>query len=316
MSEIKIDEVSKVNRSGIRGSRLTLKITGSTVKTVNTLRRIAYEEVPTYAFARDDIIIEENSSNAFNNDQVTIRISQLPIYDLDVPEKYISRTDAIPDGKLKVDMYINQHNSSMDVFDVTTNHAQTYLNGKLTKIYNEQYPIVLMQLRKGETFKCKLTSKLGVGRINRIWTAAANCYYEYEKEKDITFNMESLGQMDEYDIIFRSCNIISERLKEIKNKIDKEYGGGRHKDDKQIEIKLVDETHTLCDVINEKLQMHPKVRVSAISKPTFLLDTMVIKLVTDVNDPLKIVYEVIDDVDKMYTDIGQKIKEIGGKYIK
>ena len=78
--DVKFEEIKKIETKDLEYSNLTLRITGKSVSEVlvNTFRRIVLSNIPTYAFAPECMIFDKNTS-IFNNDQMKVRLMQLPI---------------------------------------------------------------------------------------------------------------------------------------------------------------------------------------------------------------------------------------------
>ena len=60
--DIKIKQINKQEFINLKASQLILEITGANVNyvLVNTLRRLCYDCIPTYAFSPENITIEKN----------------------------------------------------------------------------------------------------------------------------------------------------------------------------------------------------------------------------------------------------------------
>lgn len=337
--DINIEEVEKHDRKDLEYSSLVLKFSGSNVNEIltNTLRRVMLNNIPTYAFAPDCITIEENSS-VFNNDQIKIRISQLPIYDthLDIaylPEKYwfdvnYSSKDRPkhPDEK-DIEIHVQIANDDKNVKYVTTNDIVYREDGKIIENkYNQMYPIVLLKLRSMQTLKCKMHAVLGVGERNAIWSAAGNSYHNivYDKTNEnidhILLYTESHGQFDEYELIYKACQYMQEKLVNVKQNVVDNYESESSKNVplKSVEIVLDNESHTVGGLIINTLQERDDVEYAGIGNKNLLVKqiTLSIKYKNETNDPLNPIMQSIDHVIEMMMFVQDKIQKIGKKYIR
>ena len=140
--DILIEELQKRELKGLQDSRLILVFTGKTVtpELINSIRRLCIDYIPTYAFNKYGITIEKNTS-IFNNDYMKLRLSQITmpniinnIYYLDndywfqIDYSNPNRPKHPNDNKI-IEMYIQAHNTTSDVLDVTTNHSKIYEDG-------------------------------------------------------------------------------------------------------------------------------------------------------------------------------------------
>jgi hypothetical protein len=116
---------------------LILEISGSdsNIPLINSFRRACNDNVPKYAFVRELIKINNNKS-AYHNDYMTLRLSQLPVFnvkthDIDpkldyLHEKYWKNVDYLdknrnkPDNEKNIEIQINVHNNSDELKAITT----------------------------------------------------------------------------------------------------------------------------------------------------------------------------------------------------
>lgn len=320
--DIKIVQLLKKEFKGFQSGQLVLQFNGKSVNgpLINTLRRLAYEYVPTYAFCKSSIKIAENTS-IFNNDYMRLRISQFtyPNFKHDVihlPEKYWKNVDysstireKFAGDKSTIEMNIKVTNNESENINVTTAHADFYENNIKVEKIDKNYPSLIIQLRPGESFSMNATGALGVGMMNDIWAAAANCYYEMvdDDEHNIKFTIESQGQLDEYEILKRSCLIVIKLFEEIKHDIGDNYMGVSTK---SLEIKLKNNDFTVGGVLNEFLQMNKNIVFSGLSKPDLLIKEVVLKIVSVEGNPTKYILETIDHVIKLFIEIEKQLGKL------
>lgn len=330
-NEITIKELNKKDSSGFQQSQLVLQFSGkkATVPIINCLRRASMDYVPIYGFVPESIHIEKSDS-VFNNDYMRLRISQMIIPNLPVditylPDYYwysINYSDPErkkhPKDNTIYEFYINALNTTPEILNVTTNDLKLYKDGEEIQKFDPKYPQLIIQLRPKEVFHCHATAVLGVGKFNSIFSAVGIAYYEYKEDKphEFKFTVESTGQMDEYEILFKSCYAMIGRYMAIKEKLQKEYNSDTVKTSKEMHLRLHGEDHTVGAPLNDFLQDHRDVVCSGLSKPYLLMDEIVIKFTTVKPNPLVPLYECIDQCIQVMTSIAQQIQKLGGKYIK
>lgn len=336
--DINIEEIEKHETKDLEYSSLVLKFSGKDVNEIltNTLRRIMLNNIPIYAFAPECIIIDENSS-IFNNDQIKVRISQLPIIktQLDIaylPEKYWLDVNYSSTTRMKhtsekdIEIYVQITNDDENIKYVTTNDIVYRENGKIIKNkYNQKYPIVLLKLRPMQTLKCNMKAVLGVGERNAIWSAAGNSYHNIvfdktgEKIDHILLYIESHGQFSEYELIYKACQFMQEKLEDTKQRIHENYEMESSKNSslKTIEVTLDNESHTIGGLLINIMQDRDDVEYAGIGKKNELVKqiTMCIRYKKETNEPLKPLIESVDYVIKMMLFVQEKIHKLGKKYI-
>ena len=217
---------------------LKLEISGKNISfpIINALRKVCLNQIPIYAFHTDKINILRNNS-VFDNTYMRERLSQLPITKLDestllnfLPLKYYKNVnfndknfERHPEDTLDIEYYIKAKNDGPDkILNVNTNDLQININNEKINNnykYSEKNPLLLIQLRIGEEFECSMKGVLAVGEYNSIFNASS-CYYEEISEDKFIFNIESSGQLTEYNILIKGCEILIEKLKIIKENIN------------------------------------------------------------------------------------------------
>lgn len=327
--DIKITELHKQPFKNLQASQLVLEFKGNTVypSVVNALRRLSLNEVPTYSFCNDSILIEENTS-IFDNDYMRKRLEQLTVPNVNVPvvllnDKYWRDVDYSnlerekdPNDVIVLDLVINQKNHTDDVFNLTTNDVRLFQDGvDVSDKFDKNYPILLLKLRKGETFKCSAKAVLGKGFRNNIWAAAATAYHEYDDKHLIKFTIESQGQLDEYDILYRCCKIMKNKIEDIKNKLKENFSSSDITKQSYLRINFDKEDHTFGEVLNEFLQENSDVAFSGISKPDLLKNEITIKMKSVKNNPLTPLFDTMDYVIDIYDNIEKSLLSLGKKYI-
>ena len=127
---IKITKLDQIKINIKSNNFLKFNITGSDINEVvlNTIRRVILELIPTYAFARDDIIIEKNKS-IYNNDYMTNRISNFPIWGI---TNDIENLNLIP--KLEYDANLNSYERKSEKNENLVNDNKLYRVNAFTMI--------------------------------------------------------------------------------------------------------------------------------------------------------------------------------------
>lgn len=339
--DFNIKQISKVVNDNSKDSlnqlvqrKLVLELSGKHVNSssVSYFRRCSLDDVPTYAFYKDSINIESNTS-IFDNDYMRNRLEQLTFQNVNVEsvildEKYYKDVDyknkdreKDPKDNKVIEVVINQTNSTNNELDVTTNAAKFYDDGVHIKNISK-YPDLLIKLRPGEQFNCSMKAVLGCGKRNNIWAAAGNCYFKdltekEDKEEDkknnkFLFSIESQGQLDEYDILKKCCLIGQHKLKVILNKIIKATENDKNiNNSSSITVMIDGETHTMGCLINEFLQDSNKVTSSGVSKPDLQKDQIVLKVTTNTNsNVISVIKEVVTFLDELFSSIHKQLVKL------
>lgn len=291
----------------------------------NTLRRVAMDDIPIYAFPPERINIEANNT-IFNNDYMKLRLSQIPIFDVEseiyyLEKQYWEGVNYASDDRPKhpkeknIEIYINSYNNTPDLMNVTTNDIIYLEDGEQMEKYDKKYPILIIQLRPNETFKCHMRSALGVGQANNIFCAASNAFYEIkedEKENKLIFTIESQGQMSEHKILEKASMYISKRVSDIKKYILENIEEVTE-DLSRLEITLEHEDHTMGGIINLKLQEHPKIIYSGLAKPDHLVNTVKITVATEKEGETNIKKYISDQINDIIEEFESFSKKINKK---
>ncbi|AYV78778.1 MAG: DNA directed RNA polymerase subunit L [Edafosvirus sp.] len=329
--DLTITQLEKKEFKDLISSKLVIQLTGKDANVVmaNTLRRTSFDDIATYAFCNESINIEYNDT-IFNSDYMRLRLSQIPIFNIEndvyfLPLKYWKKINYAdpkrekhPDEKV-IQMYISSHNDTTEIMNVTTNHIKFYQDTmEIPNKYDSKYPILLVQLRPNETFKCQMKAVLGVGERNNIWAASSTAFYDELETNKINFTIESQGQMDEYEILVKACKIIQLKLETLKSDIQKKLTEGQIKPSQDIEIDFDGEDHTMGSLITYSLQDHPNITYAGVSKPDHLIKQIKIKMIStdDTTSALDPFFEVLDHLKQIYGILENKIYQLGKKHIK
>jgi len=315
-SDIKIVKLEQIKYGGLRPSKLVLSFSGKLINhtVTNTIRRLVLNDIPTYAFHKDSITIEKNTS-IFNNDYMRLRLEQFPIPKIknniaELEEKYykVNYADLTrlkhPDDKKIIEMYVSSKNKTKEIMNVTTNDVKFYEDGIEVQKINKKYPQLIIQLKPNQEFKCRALGVLGIGKRNNMWAGAANCFHERKSENKYELTLYSKGQMDEYELIIKSCIILKNKLKKIKSVVESENLNNKEKI-----LKISLDNFTEANVINDFLQSNKNIIYSGVSKPDLLVNEVIIKFQAKAN-PLKSFANTIDYVIKIFSEIQNKISKL------
>ncbi len=193
---IKISQVKKIIRKKLQSSRLILDFSGKGINeaVTNTLIRVAIDHIPTYAFNKNTIKIEKNTSIYMNNHIIGI-IENIMIPNIDcniIKLDNIYWKDIIytynKENRLRheedthnIEMNINVTNETNTNLLITTNDMKIYDNNKEINGYDKSYPHHIFELRPKEKFICNAYAVIGIGKRNNKWTSTANSYHNVFK---------------------------------------------------------------------------------------------------------------------------------------
>lgn len=299
--DIHVKEVEHKPYTGFNFELLGLEFSGkdSTVKLINSFRRACADNVANYAYARELINITKNTTVAYNNDMMTLRLSQLPVFnpkemDIDpkidyLHERYWKDVDLLDKSRLKheaerdIEVQINVHNNSDQIKEINTSDPgfKVYVDGEKVSMYSEEYPITIIYLRPNDSFSCSMKAVLSVGESHEgtIWCACTNAWHRYKDDdpsKDLMVYLRC-GFLRAYDIATRACSYLNTKLTIIEKEVVRQFD--KHAIDGNLfEIELKNEDHTLGELINYELQSHKNVIYSGVAKPDHLIRNMLIKL--------------------------------------
>lgn len=321
--DINILELAKQKFEGLKQSMLKLELYGKSINSsfINSLRRISLLHIPTYAFCKNSIEITENTS-VLNNDYMKLRLEQLTYPNLknniiNLPEKYWKdinysniKRDRHPDDKINIEYIINITNNNDETLNVTTNDLTIYENGDKVEKFDKKYPSLILQLKSGQSFKCRAICVLGIGLRNDIWAAAANCYFQIIDENKYKFILESQGQLDEYDILVKACQIMVDKMNKLKIYFEEKFNSIDFKTTNEITLELDNEDIMVGNLLNETFQMNKNILFSGISRPYSFNKTVFIKLQTSKNNPIPYIFESIDYIIECYKTLENKITKI------
>lgn len=312
---INIKELEYVKyKSGKHDNTLKLLFEGPDIDhvIVNTLRRVVLAHIPVYAYDPNFINFESNSS-VFNNDYMKIHVSNLPIFiknppnTIDLLEKIEKNTMTEQDEENLQDltMYLDVKNSGSDFVNITTDMCSFYSDGaKIDTVYKT--PLFICKIKRGEEIKFSTRAKLGIGLKSAIWSATSICVFEELNEHKFTFTMESVGQVDEYDIMHRACQVIINKLTRFKEQLVKR----KFEDKNKSTLILKNENHTMGNLINHGLQNHPNIEYSGYKMAHLLIQEVTINLISNGGKTLnEILNESLTYQIALFTKINSLLKK-------
>ncbi len=335
--DIKISEIENHPSNGLDASWLTLNMSGKdfNIKLANSLRRASSNNVPSYAIPQELITINANTTVAFNNDYMRLRLSQLPVYGIDsdlyfLAEKYWSK-DKVNHADPKrekhpkeknVEFYLNVHNNTAAITNVTTNDLKMYVDGLEMNPYNKKYPILLIKLRPNDRFNCHMKACFGVGERNVVWSSARNAFYDeqdsFKVDNALTFTIEGNNQCHEYDILIRGCKFLIKRYSDLKHDLEDKIDKKQIIHDKVIYFKLDKEDYTLGEPLNYEFQSHDDIIRSGLTKPDLLVKAILIKVESKagIKSPLNAMIECLQTLENKYTHMGKLLMDLKVKSTK
>jgi len=292
-SPIKVEIVEHNKIDSTYNNYLVLSFSGFGINNIimNTIRRVIMELVPNYAFDKKDIDITENTS-IYNSDYMRLRLYQFPIFGIDNDEstieqyteleyeanistfeKKIEDINIIEERDLKDKaikamnfiMYVNIHNTSNNILNVTTKDAKfSYLGKPIKSPYDS--PLLIIKLKPGEKFSCTAHSSLNIGLKGANYIPTAVCVFSEDNSEDSEdvsndsnlkehrLNIESLKQISEKDLIIRACKIINMKIDKLIDVIKKkitEYQSEKILDEYNLENKNDSDTNELNSTDSE-----------------------------------------------------------------
>jgi DNA-directed RNA polymerase subunit L len=291
---------------------------------INAIGRIAVKRLPSYAFAKELIKIEKikketgyHDSIPFNHDMMRDRIKNTPIIGIDpgfafLHERYWKDVDYLsPDRDIheqekRLEAYIDAKNTAEEgnddaIMHVTTNDMKIFIDDELVKIYSEEYPFLIISLKPKEAFKCSMKAVLGVGIVDTCWDACSNYWFDQETVEGKTILcLESASRFDEFTLVSRSLEYFRVRTKMLKDEIHRMYLLEKERTN-TFYITIVDEDHTMGEVIAYELQSHSDIAVASNSKHDHLVRTIELKIVAFDKD--KLLDAVTESMDTLLSKI-------------
>ncbi len=259
--------------NGPKSSFLELEISGENITTefINAIRRSIMNYIPTYAFTKELINITKNTSN-LNNDMIKLRITQLPVLNVDAKIDYYN--DMNNDKQKNVNLKINVNNNSNTILNVTTNESVLTIDDKRSDKYKIIDPILILQLIPKSEIICDATAIIGIGNNNAIWSAG-QCYYEEITENKFKMTIKSNGQYTEHELLTKACKYLITNMEIINDKIkDQNFPSNQQ----EYIITLENEDFTCANLINYFIQDDENVNAAGITRENYSIDNIQFKI--------------------------------------
>ena len=305
--DIKIVKKSYRNDDSYHANHLYVQISGKDINyaIINTIKRVISNNIPSYAFTPDNIIITKNTS-IYNNDRLRNRLEMFPIPNienkLDFEEydrlrKYTRgkksyTEETVEENKDNIEnmsvlnMYLKCKNTDFDILDVTTEHCEFYNKGKKIKsIYGKVAKI--LELKKGEEIELSAIVDRGVPLNHARHMSCSQCVANEIDPNTFLFKLEGTGQLTEKEIYVRSIRIILYILEKLKRElVGIKYDSKRHG-----KITLEDYDHTVGNLLSHEMQKHKNIKFAAYKMDHLLIRKVTIQYVIDgkktINDILE-----------------------------
>jgi len=326
MSKLSIDisKNSYLNDDSFQPNHLHMKFKGSGVNHVllNVLRRIILEDIPSFAFNKDNIDITKNTS-VYNNDYMRNRLENLPLIDVNFPldleeynclRKYIRGRKAFEEFTEKEEktdeknftIYTNIVNNNDTSFDITSDEIEFFNGEKKVKSFYKK-PILIIRLKPSEEFEFSAKVDKGIALNHSRYAVVGMCCYEMINDNEYIFKLEPRGQLSISEILSRGSKIINYRLELILNKIKKI----KFTSDNHGKIILNNEDHTFGNLIARGLQEHKSIEFAAYKLDHLLIRDVTIEYVTNGGKTInEILNDVISGYIKQYSEIEDKFNKL------
>lgn len=306
---IKLNVVSKNDfKNGRSDNNLHIKMKGSNVNhiIVNTLRRVCLDLIPIHAFNPDDIQIKTNTS-VYNNDIIRLRLSTFPLYDINNSIDLVDDINNIQNKTLsedsleKLQIFFSKKNTGTEIYNLTTDDCEFYMGDKkIDPIYKN--PFLVVKLKPGQEIQGNCKSSIGIGLHSGIYQSTQACCYEEINDNEYIFKLETRGQLSEMDILKRACLVLENKISALKEKFSTKTLDGN-----ELELSLVNEDHTLGNIITHYLQEHKSILYAGYKIDHPLERVVDITLKSNGSKKMK---TIIIDTFQEITDLFKKIRKM------
>jgi DNA-directed RNA polymerase subunit L len=279
------------------------------------------EDIPSFAFNKDNIDITKNTS-VYNNDYMRNRLENLPLIDVNFPldldeynilRKYIrgrkefeeySEKDT-EDNEKYFTIYTNIVNNKDTYLNVTSDEIEFFNGTKKVKSFYKN-PLLVIRLKSGEEFEFSAKADKGIALNHSRYAVVGMCCYEMINENEFIFKLEPRGQLSISEILSRACKIIKYRLELIINKIKKI----KFTSDNHGKIILNNEDHTFGNLIARGLQEHKGIEFAGYKLDHLLIRDVTIEYVINGG---KSINEILNDVLTGYIKVYSEIEDTFNK---
>tara|TARA_B110000208_G_scaffold25022_1_gene32170 strand:+ start:4258 stop:5184 length:927 start_codon:yes stop_codon:yes gene_type:complete len=267
---------------------------------MNTLRRLVIQHIPIYSFKRENIKITKNTS-VFNNDTFSLRLSNIPIQNIkveDLNDKYLdlfNKFEINQEDFNNITLNLNKKNDGNNILNVTTDHCEFYdKNGKIGNIYKK--PVLLIKLKKNQEIKVSMVSELNIGLHHIIYSPVSICCYEEKNDNEFLLKLESKGQMNEYQLLKKACDIFKIKCLNLKIQIK----DMKDINDNKGELVFKNENHTIGNILSRYLQDHKNIVYTGYKMDHLMIEEVQIKYETDGTKNIKDILDEIIDICIMH----------------
>ena len=308
---IKLAVVSKKEfKNGKTDNMYHVRLKGNGVNhiLVNTLRRVCLDLIPIHAFNPLDIQIKTNTS-VYNNDILRLRLSTFPIYNIKNNVELVDEINSIQNKTLKEDsldklqIFFSKKNMTTDIYNLTTDDCEFYMGDKkINSVYNT--PLLIVKLKPGQEIQGNCKSSIGIGLYNGIYNTTQICCYEEINDNEYILKLESRGQISEKDILKRACLVIETKFTILKEKFSKKMLEGN-----ELELSLVNEDHTLGNLLTHYLQEHKSISYAGYKIDHPLERVVDITLKSNGSRKMKtIILDTFDDIINIFKKVRNLVK--------
>lgn len=275
----------------------------------NTLRRIVYEHIPTYAW--NDFTFTKNTS-PLNNDFIIERISNLPVHEyLDNNNKLdyfkdILNNELNEDVINNITMYVDKKNTSNQIMLISSDDIKFYNNDKeIESIYKK--PVLITKLNLNQEIKFTAKTNINIGLNNIKYSSVSNYYFDQLDENKYIINVSSNGQNNEINILKLACDIIKIKMNNIMEYIKKSNIENITKG----ELIFEDEDHTIGNLLSFYLQDDKNILFAAYRKDHLLINQILISYETDgTKNIIEIFNTVIKDINNKFDILKTKFNKL------
>jgi DNA-directed RNA polymerase subunit L len=317
---------------------LQVEISGKNVcfQTLISIRKTSINQIPIYAFHPDKINITRNSS-VYDNSELSCNLSQLPITKfihpiIYLPTKYYkninfadTKYERHPEDVYQINYSLKAKNDGPEsMLFVTTNNLTISITSTSTEEdklisneiiapkekYLEDKPITLVKLRTGEEVEFSMKGVLSIGESDGIFNAS-NTYWKQLAEDKFILIVESNGQLPEYEILIRSCDIIIEKLRILKENLENKQYNMIQTNNNSLILEMLGEDHTIGSPLNWVLQNMNEVLFSGVNKPDYMQKVINIVVQTDeTTKAFDAIIKAIEPTIKIYEEYKEKFQEL------
>jgi DNA-directed RNA polymerase subunit L len=336
-SDIQVELHDYIPHGKFQRGRMRLLFSGKDANTqfINSIGRVMMDRIPTYAYARELIKVERidpesgyRDSVAINHDMITIGLKNIPVQNVDpgihyLHERYWKGVDFLDDTRetheveQRIELNVDVRNTAdeMDIealLPVTTNDMQIYVEDEETKLYDPDFPFILLRLKPREQIRLSARAVLGVGLRDACWQAASNYAIDdetFEDEGSVILMFKAV-QINEYVLMERALEYFKERVDLISNMMEKMYLTEEEKTGTFIAV-IEGEDYTIGTPLAYEFQSHPDALMASCGMPDNLVDQVNLEIVTDDPDSIvKIIQESTANLLEKIETVKEQFKRI------